>query len=95
MSTEVAWLTSVLGGLVPSEHSESYPAAVTWAVSGVASAELPLAQSTLSKNISSSQCLVWGKRSTAIALTGRKEAPLTLLEGARQRLDGKREQARY
>lgn len=78
-----------VGGLVPSEHSQSGPAVVTWAASGVAPAQLPFAQSTLSKRISNSQCRVWGNRSTASALTGRNEAPLTLLEGARQRLDGK------
>lgn len=88
-ATDVAWLTSVVDGSVPSKHSELYPAAVTWAASAVASAELPFAYSTLSKNISNSQCLVWGKRSTAIALAGRKAAPFTLLEGARQRLDGR------
>lgn len=95
VSIEVVWLASTLDGLVLSKHSESHPAVVAWVLSGFASAEFPFAYSTLSKNISNSQCLVWGKRSTAIALTGRKEAPLTRLEGARQRLDGKREQELY
>lgn len=56
--TEVAWLASMPDGLVPSKHSESYPAVVTGVALGGASAELPLAYSTLSKNISNSQCRV-------------------------------------